>query len=89
MITLMELTMTQIKLLIFVLVLSGLTACSGGRRPASEELPAVQPSGVPAAAGDEVPVVKTVNGYTLAPIPGVDTPPPPPLIYQTFSGASN
>jgi hypothetical protein len=74
---------------ILVLVMWSVSACHSGRNPSSDELPPVQPSGVPSAVEDETPVIKTDSGYTLAPIPGVDAPPAPPVVYKTFSGASN
>lgn len=78
------------RLLVLILLLGIPTACTRIRKPASGEIPPLVLSGPPAhVPADEVPLVKTDNGYVPSPLPGVPTPTPTPLKYIKYTGPSN
>lgn len=68
-----------------------LGSCSIFRGPASQKL-VLPPAGIGNVASDpadELPIIKTQDGFEQASIPGVTPPPPAPYEYVIYTGASN
>lgn len=68
-----------------------LGSCSIFRGPASQKL-VMPPAGIDNVASDpadQLPIIKTQDGFQQAYIPGVPPPPEVPYEYVIYTGASN